>query len=85
LLVVSNWKKVHWLGYPLFAFMLLHVFLSRRTGLTNDMFGWLQFFVAFGGYILLKVLAKNNFLTPLREINEYVGQRYQKYRTEKAR
>jgi DMSO/TMAO reductase YedYZ heme-binding membrane subunit len=77
----GNWKKLHWLVYPLFAFMLLHIFLPRRLGIGNDIFGFLQASLAFGAYVLLKMLAKNNFLTPLREVNEYVAQRYVEYRS----
>lgn len=81
----GNWKKVHWLVYPLFAAMLLHIFLSRRIGSGIDLAGALQAAFAFGGYIFLKLLAKNNFVAPLRDINAYVGQRYKEYRSPNVR
>lgn len=83
-LLKGNWKKVHWLVYPLFAFMLLHIFLPRRAGIGGDIFGWVQWTLAFGGYVLLKILAKNNFLIPLRNINEYVGRTYKEYQSKKS-
>lgn len=76
----GNWKRVHWLTYPMFAFVLLHSFLPDRSGFANALVGWLQFAIVFGGYILLKMLAQNNFLIPLREVNEYVGRKYKEYK-----
>lgn len=75
----GNWKRLHWLTYPMFAFVLLHTFLPGQPGASREIAGWTMFILAFGGYVLLKMLARNNFLAPLREINEHVGRQYREY------
>ncbi len=82
-LLRGNWKRVHFLVYPLFATMLLHIFLPRNAGMESDLIGWIQFILAFGGYVLLKILAKRNVITPLREVIDFVGKRYRDYQEEK--
>ncbi|MDD5084118.1 MAG: ferric reductase-like transmembrane domain-containing protein [Candidatus Moranbacteria bacterium] len=82
-LLKGNWKRVHWLTYPMFAFVLAHSFLPDSSKGMGVLFAWIQFGIVFGGYVFLKMLAKNNFLTPLREVNEYVGQQYREYQSKK--
>jgi len=84
-LLRSNWKKVHWLVYPLFFFMLFHSFLPEERNFVSEVFGWMQSILVFGVYIFLKVLVKHNFVTPLRNSIEYVGHKYVEYRHEKSR
>lgn len=79
----GNWKRLHYLVYPIFGFMLLHIFLPTRTKLFGIDAGWFQFALVFGGYIFLKILANNNFITPLRQINEHVGKQYKEFVAQK--
>jgi sulfoxide reductase heme-binding subunit YedZ len=83
-LLRSNWKRVHWLVYPLFFFMLLHIFLPQERNVGGEIFGWVQSILVFGVYIFLKVLVKHNFVTPLRDSIDYVGRKYTEYRYEKG-
>lgn len=80
----GNWKKLHWLTYPMFAFVLLHSFLPDESGSMYALAGWIEFLLVFGGYVLLKMLAKNNFLTPLREAIDYTGRKYGEYKAQRA-
>jgi len=82
-LLRGNWKRVHFLAYPLFATMLLHIFLPRNGGMESDLIGWIQFALAFGGYVLLKILAKRNFITLLQEVIDSVGKTYQEFHSKK--
>lgn len=75
-LLKGNWKRLHRLAYFVLLFTLLHSFFPRHPSVAGEVIGWAKFGVVFGGYILLKLLAWNNFLTPLRTLNEYVGRKY---------
>lgn len=80
----GNWKRLHWLAYPMFAFVLLHTFLPSNDRFGGELAGWVLFGLSFGGYVLLKMLAKNNFVAPLRGLIEYVGNRYGEYAKSKV-
>lgn len=75
----GNWKRLHWLVYPMFAFVLLHTFLPDSGRAGSELVGWVLFGLSFGGYVLLKMLARNNFLAPLRDVIGYIGNRYGEY------
>lgn len=81
-LLKGNWKKLHSLTYIVFAGMLFHTAFLRYTG-TSLLVHLIQPLFIFGMYVFLKILAKNNFITPLCEINEYVGQQYRLYQMAK--
>jgi sulfoxide reductase heme-binding subunit YedZ len=72
----GNWKRVHFLAYPLFVAVLLHILLPRIGSRQSVWFSILEFVMLFGGYLFLKILAKNNFITPLQHLIDALGKRY---------
>jgi sulfoxide reductase heme-binding subunit YedZ len=81
-LLKGNWKKLHSLTYVVFAGMLFHTAFLRYNG-TSLVMHLIQPLFIFSVYVFLKILAKNNFITPLREINDYVGKQYRMYQVAK--
>lgn len=78
----GNWKRVHSLVYPMFAFSLMHRFLPDQPGSGSAFLVWMQFVTVFGGYVFLKLLARNNFVAPLRNVIDFVAREYNIYRNE---
>ena len=81
-LLKGNWKKLHSLTYIIFAGMLFHTAFLRYNGI-NVLMHLVQPLFIFSVYVFLKILARNNFMVPLREINEYVGQQYRLFQITK--
>lgn len=75
----KKWKMLHRIVYVLLLAVLLHVFFvqsARRGYAVVDM---LQPAGIIFGYILLKLLAWKNFLSPLQRAIAYVSERYKNY------
>jgi sulfoxide reductase heme-binding subunit YedZ len=84
-LLKRNWKRLHRLVYVVFVATLLHIFLLKQGGdIMRDISRWLQFGLMFGGYVVLKLLARNNFIAPLREAIDAVAEHYEMYCREKT-
>lgn len=81
-LLKGNWKHLHRLTYIVFIGMLLHTTLLEYDGVSL-LPHLIQPLFIFSVYVFLKILSKNNFITPLREINEHVGKQYRIYQAEK--
>src|SRR6185369_6170997 len=70
------WKRLHSMAYPLFLLVLFHFFL--RTG-RADNFVIISVLAVFSGYIFLKVLARKNFISPLRGGIAFISDRYKAF------
>lgn len=76
-LLGRNWKRVHWLAYPLLLFAVLHKFVRSDA----DLFGFFSAGAVFVSYIALRILAAGNFLPPLRMAITWVAERYAAFRS----
>jgi sulfoxide reductase heme-binding subunit YedZ len=74
-LLKSNWKRLHYLVYPLFVLVLFHNFVFPSSDATKVF----EAFVILGAYLLFKLLAWRNFLPPLAELIRQIGSRYGTY------
>ncbi len=71
----ARWKLLHRLVYLMFVFAIVHRYFMKG-GLTGDM---IEAVLLLSGYIIVKVLAWRNFLSPLEKSIAWVALRYQEY------
>lgn len=74
-----NWKRLHRLAYPLLLVALLHKFI-RFGPIGESVSGIIMAFIVFATYLLVRVLARNDFFPPLRNLIDSIGSRYAAYR-----
>lgn len=71
-----NWKRVHWLVYPAFVAITFH-WMFRRSEWSLS--GFLTGCAIVAMYVLLKLLARRNFIAPLRVAIDAVASQYGSY------
>lgn len=69
------WKLLHRVVYVLFVVVLIHRFLIKVGGTEEA----IQSALLLGGYVLAKLLAWKNFITPLQKAIDWVATRYREY------
>lgn len=75
----KNWKRLHRLVYIILITMLFHIFFLKAVGYEYDAVELIQPLFIVLGYILLKILARKNFLPFLQDVITYTGERYDRY------
>lgn len=77
----GNWKRVHYLVYPMLAFVILHNFYPPESSVSRIVPGLAQAIIVFGLYVIIRVWAHRN-TTPMIFQNAigYVSERYKKYK-----
>jgi DMSO/TMAO reductase YedYZ heme-binding membrane subunit len=75
----EKWKKLHRIVYLLLLLVLLHVFFVQSIIKGYNTVSLIHPLGVIFSYVLLKLLAWKNFLTPLRSVIEYVGARYETF------
>ncbi len=78
------WKLVHRVVYAMFIFAVLHRFFINTGGDGEVGFAFVEAGVLIGSYGLLKILAWNNFIAPLRAVIEWVEGKHSQYKAQKS-
>lgn len=76
----KRWKMLHRLVYGVFVLAIFHRFFTR-SDIWFDGVALIEAGILIGAYVLMKLLARRNFIAPLRELIGYVASQYQQYRS----
>ncbi|MEK7182041.1 MAG: hypothetical protein AAB708_02855, partial [Patescibacteria group bacterium] len=71
-----RWKNLHTIVYLMFIFAIFHRFLVEIGRGELEGMAYIKIALVLGAYVLLKILAWKNFITPLREVSLAVAERY---------
>lgn len=77
----KNWKLLHRLVYGAFILAIFHGFFVRSSD-WSDPVAFTQAGALIGAYFLAQVLARKNFIAPLRTVITSVGSKYERYTAE---
>ena len=78
----KNWKRLHRLAYFVLAFSVFHKYLFPGEGFGGaNSFRIVEALILLGLYGFLKLLARQNFLPPLRKLNDWVASEYRVFKS----
>lgn len=79
------WKRIHFLVYPAFVFVVLHrLFMPAYKGSDDLLFRGFQAIFLMGSYGMLKLLAWKNCFPPLDRFSRFVGDAYRRSGEQRA-